>query len=401
MTSSPSAVDNNLFALSSLHTQLQADARELAAEFAPRAREVRQHFLDHSELHPELWAAFRRHEWPGMVAPRQYGGADGGLLGMALVLEALAAENVVLWMPVLSTAIAHAIRVAGPGSARQSLLLQRVASGEAQLAMATTEAQAGHNVFRTATEIRRDGADFVVRGSKSITSGLDAAEQVLVFGRSPKTQDGERAGYTTILLDPRAPGATMTELPMRYREGVKQYQLELEDVRVPQEDLVGVEGQGLLVMWPFTHVERVLTAALCLGIASYATTRAVERGKSRVIAGALAIGAHQSIGHPLAALHARLEATRLFVYRAAARFDSGADGFVVAGEANMAKLLAADLAFDAADHAVQVLGVDAWDERHGWLDIYLDARLSRSGPVSNEFALNYVAEHVLGLPAHR
>jgi hypothetical protein len=114
----------------------------------------------------------------------------------------------------------------------------------------------------------------------------------------------------------------------------------------------------------------------------------------------MASSAIQAISHPLASLHARSEATRLFVYRTAAAFDIDQNGSDVAGEANMAKLLTADLVFDAADHAVQVLGADAWDERTGWLDVYLDARLSRSGPVSNEFALNFVAEHVLGLPLH-
>jgi alkylation response protein AidB-like acyl-CoA dehydrogenase len=266
--------------------------------------------------------------------------------------------------------------------------------------MATTEPQTGHNIFRSTTEIRRDGDHFVVCGLKRITSGLDVAERVLVFGRAPKATEAQATSYTTILVDPRAPGAIMTELPMRHREGVKQYQLRLDDVRAPQEDLVGAEGQGLLVMWPFTHVERVLTAALCLGVTGYAITRSVQRAKDRVVSGTMPIGANQAIAHPLAALHARLEATRLFVYRTAARFDAEVDGFVTAGEANMAKLLAADLAFDSTDHAVQVLGAEAWDEREGWLDSYLDARLSRSGPVSNEFALNYVAQHVLGLPAH-
>ncbi|BCQ10278.1 acyl-CoA dehydrogenase [Mycobacterium heckeshornense] len=167
-------------------------------------------------------------------------------------------------------------------------------------------------------------------------------------------------------------------------------------MRVPQQDIVGAEGEGLLVMWPFTHVERVLTAALCLGTAAYAITRSVQRPKDRVISGAMPIGANQAIAHPLAAQHARLQANRLFVYRTAALFDAGAD---VTADANMAKLLTADLAFATADHAMQVMGVDAWDEREGWLDCYLDARLARSGPVSNEFALNYVARHVLGLPA--
>jgi acyl-CoA dehydrogenase len=399
MTSSTIAIEPGPFGLPPLHARLQADSREIATRFASRAREVRQHFLDHGALHPDLWSVFSERGWAGLVLPAKYGGAEGGLLGMALVLEAFAQQNVLLWMPVLSAAIGHAINQAGPEPARETWL-HRIAHGDALLAMATTEAHAGHNVFRSATEIRRDGSDFVVRGVKSITSGLDGADRVLVFGRAPTTGE-QRADYTTVLVDPRAPGAKMTELPMRYREGVRQYSLELDDVRVPQDDLVGAEGQGLLVMWPFTHIERVLTAALCQGVADYALSRAVERAKTRVIAGTSPIGAHQAIGHRLAALHARLESVRLFVYRTAACFDAGADGSVLAGQANMAKLLTADLAFDAADHAVQVLGADAWDEREGWLDVYLDARLAKSGPVSNEFALNYVAEHILGIPAHR
>jgi alkylation response protein AidB-like acyl-CoA dehydrogenase len=111
--------------------------------------------------------------------------------------------------------------------------------------------------------------------------------------------------------------------------------------------------------------------------------------------------AEQSIQHPLASLHARVEATRLLVYRAAERFDAGADTIAVAGEANMAKLLCADVLFDSAGQAMQTLGAAAWDEREGMLDLYLDARAGRSAPISQELALNFIAQHVLGLPSHR
>jgi alkylation response protein AidB-like acyl-CoA dehydrogenase len=164
---------------------------------------------------------------------------------------------------------------------------------------------------------------------------------------------------------------------------------------------VGQEGQGLLTLWPFTHVERILTAALCVGATEHCLERALGRAKQRSIFGNGPIGAEQAIQHPLARLHARLEATRLYVHRTAARFDSGADGFAVAGDANVAKVLTADLLFDAADHAMQVLGADAWDERTGMVDLFLDARLSKSGPISQEVALNFIGQHVLGLPSHR
>ena len=388
-----------LLELSPLHTRLREQARDVAAQWATRARDVRQHLLDHHEMHPQVWASFREHGWPGLVLPPEYGGTEGGLLGMALVLEAFAERGIVLWMPVLSAAIGHAIAEVGPQPACRHWCT-RVASGEALLAMAVTESHSGHNIFRTATEIRRAGDHFVVNGVKQITSGLDVVDRVLVFGRAAADGDGASKGHTMVLVDPHAPGVTTSELPMRYREGVRQYELRLDDVVVAVDDLVGAEGSGLAAMWPFATVERLLTAALCLGSAAHAVTSSVARAKQRSISGGAPIGAHQAIAHPLAKLHARLEAVRLLVYSAASRFDAGTDAYVVAGEANMAKVLTADLVFDSCDHTMQVMGVDAWDERQGWIDNYLDARLSRSGPVSNEFALNFIAEHMLGLPAH-
>jgi acyl-CoA dehydrogenase len=150
---------------------------------------------------------------------------------------------------------------------------------------------------------------------------------------------------------------------MRGREGVRQWQIELRDVQAPLDAIVGAEGQGLITLWPFTHVERLLTAALSVGNARYCVSRALARAGERSIFGRLPIGAEQAIAHPLARLHARVEATQLLVYRAAARFDAGVEQVALAGEANMAKLLSADLLFDAADHAMQTLGAEAWDER--------------------------------------
>lgn len=383
------------FDLPATHAQLKSDADEVAAQFAPRAREVRQHLLEHGELYPQLWAAFRERGWPALLIPKQYGGTEGGLLGLTLALEAFARHNIVLWTPVMTSAVAYAISVVGPEPAQQAWL-PRVADGRAFFAMAATEAHSGHNLFRSNTEIRRDRDHFVVTGVKNITSALDASDMVLVLGRSSSAEHVQQRGYTSVLVDPRARGATMVELPMRHREGVKQYQLQLEGVRMPYENLIGHDGQGLLTLWPFTHAERVLTSALCLGLADYAIARSGTRANDRVIAGSSPIGCHQAISHPLAGLYARLASVRLLVYRTAVRVDVSAE--TSAGEANMAKLMASDLVYDAVNHAMQVFGVDAWDERNGWLDAFLDARLSRSAPVSNEFALNYIATHMLGMP---
>jgi acyl-CoA dehydrogenase len=387
------------FTLPLLHTQVQAQAEELAARYAERHREVRLHPFEHGELHPELWREISAHGWPGLLAPTAHGRSEGGLLAFLVVMEALAARNLILWMPVLTTAIGHAIAEVGPDAVRE-YWLPRIASGETFLALAVTEPACGHNVFRTQTTIRREGERFLINGLKAVTSGIDLAERVLVFGRT-LARDGAPPQFTTVLVDPNAPGIDREELPMRWREGARQFQLTFDDVEAPLDGLVGAEGQGLLALWPFTHIERLMSAALCLGNARYCVNRALHRANERTIFGKQPIGAEQAIQHPIAALHARIAATRLLVYRAAALFDQGANTMAVAAEANMAKVLTTDLLFDSADHAMQTLGAAAWDEREGMIDLYLDARAARSAPISQELALNFIAQHVLGLPSHR
>jgi acyl-CoA dehydrogenase len=389
------------FTLPAAAAEAQAQAQELASRFSGRHREVRRHPFEHGELHPELWGEISERGWPGLLVPQAHGGSDGGLLAYLVVMEALAAQNLILWMPVLSAAIGHAIAEVGPDSARERCL-PGIASGESFLALAVTEPECGHNVFRTQTTVRREGERFVVNGLKAVTSGIDLAERVLVFGRVPAEGDGGAGRqFTTVLVDPNAPGIEREELPMRWREGARQFQLTFTGVEAPLDALVGVEGQGLLALWPFTHIERLMTAALCLGNARYCVDRALARATGRTIFGKQPIGAEQAIQHPIAYLHARIAATRLLVHRAAARFDSGVDTGAVAAEANMAKVLTADLLFDAADHAMQTLGAHAWDEREGMIDLFLDARAARSAPISQELALNFIAQHVLGLPSHR
>jgi alkylation response protein AidB-like acyl-CoA dehydrogenase len=387
------------FELPPFEAEIRTQAQELAVRFSERHREVRLHPFAHGELHPELWKEICDRGWPGLLVPSERGGAEGGLLAYVVMMEALAESNLILWMPVLTAAIGHAIAEVGPEHMRERWL-ERIAGGQSFLALAVTEPHCGHNVFRSTTTVRREGEHFVISGIKAVTSGIDLAERVLVFGRSPG-EEGTAPQFTTVLVDPDSPGIEREELPMRWREGARQFQLTFNDVETPADELVGAEGQGLLTLWPFTHIERLLSAALATGNARYCVSRALARAGERTIFGKRPIGAEQSIQHPLASLHARIEATRLLVYRAAARFDAGADTMAVAGEANMAKLLSADLLFDAADQAIQTLGAQAWDEREGMIDLFLDARAARSAPISQELALNYIAQHVLGLPSHR
>jgi alkylation response protein AidB-like acyl-CoA dehydrogenase len=271
MTSSAVPALAEPFTLPAFHEDLRAQAEELAATFAASHRDVRLHPFGHGELHPGLWGEIRGRGWPGLLVPAAHGGSDGGLLAAVVVTETLAASNLILWMPVLTASIGHAIAEAGPEHAR-GRWLPRIAAGEALLALAVTEPQCGHNVFRSQATVRRDGDRFVINGVKAVTSGIDLADRVLVFGRSPGT--GSPPRFSTVLVDAAAPGIERAELPMRGREGARQYQLTFRDVEAPADALVGAEGEGLAVLWPFTHVERLLTAALCVGNARYCVSRA-------------------------------------------------------------------------------------------------------------------------------
>jgi alkylation response protein AidB-like acyl-CoA dehydrogenase len=392
--------ENEPFALSDAHRAIRAEAQELAARFAPQHRDVRLSGTTRGELHPELWAALCERGWPGLMIAPEHGGTGEGLLAYALVLEELAAVNIVLWPPVLDAAIAHSIAIAGPDPARERWLAA-IAAGSSHIGLAVTEPATGHNVFRSRVTVEPDGEGFVVEGLKGITSGTDLVERVLVFGRTRTGAEDGPARFTTVLVDPCADGVAVEEVPMGGREGIRQFHVSFAKVRVGADALVGDVGAGLVALWPSTHVERILTAALAIGNTRYCLSRSLERAAARNVFGDRPIGAEQSIAHPLSHLHARLQAVQLFVHRTAARFDGGVDSFQLAGEANMAKVLAADLIFDAADQAVHTLGAAAWDQREGIVDLYLDARCSRSAPISQELALNFISQHVLGLPSHR
>ena len=181
------AAPSEPFDLPPFHAQVRRQAEELAAGFADRHREIRLHPFEHGELYPALWRAISDRGWPGLLLPSVHGGSEGGLLAYALVMEALAACNLVLWMPVLGASIGHAIAEVGPDTARERWLAP-ISRGQAFLALAVTEPQCGHNVFRSRTTVRRSGERFVIDGLKAVTSGIDLAERVLVFGRSADGQ---------------------------------------------------------------------------------------------------------------------------------------------------------------------------------------------------------------------
>ncbi|MEU6554252.1 acyl-CoA dehydrogenase family protein [Streptomyces sp. NPDC046915] len=394
------------FTLTDTQHALLTQTQKTAETWADRALEIRRHTLEHGQHHPGFWKDYCAAGTMGFLVPREHGGTGQGLLAAALSLEAFAARGLMLILPVLTNATARLITVAGTEELR-ARHLPAIADGSLVIGMGFTEAEAGHNFARMSTHAHRDGDHLLVDGEKAYISGADIADRLLLVARSlSKEQRRERglprlAGFTAMLVDPRAEGVTLTEQRLGEREGLRQWKITFNDVRVPAADIIGAEHEAIIHLFDALNIERVLFTAISLGGAAHLLDRAIGYAKSRNIFGDQPIGAYQAIAHPLARTHTELESARLLTYKAAALFDQGSDTVTVGTAANMAKLLAADVAYQAADQTLQTFGAAGWDENQGLVDHYLDTRMFRSTPVSQELALNFIAETALGLPRSR
>jgi acyl-CoA dehydrogenase len=185
---------------------------------------------------------------------------------------------------------------------------------------------------------------------------------------------------------------------MRAIEGARQWTVHFDAVKVPAENLVGEEHAGGQVMFSTLNPERVLIAAGACGQTEHLLDMAVAYANQRVVFGTKPIGAYQAIQHPLADLRIRLESARGLTYKAAAAYDAGIDPAETGAYSNMAKYLASDLAIDAADRAIQTHGGAGFSEDVGVVGYWERTRLMRTAPISKEMILNYIGEHILGLP---
>jgi len=390
------------FELSEAHRRAQAEVVALAERWQDRAAEIRVRQIEQGAFHEEFLKELCAAGLMGMLIPKEYGGTGAGVLSLAVAFEALASRNVPVALPLLTNVCACAIAGSGSDDLRRRYL-PRIATGETLFAFAFTEESSGHNLFDMRTLAQVADGRVAVTGSKCFISGADVAQRMLVVGRSLTPEKvAERklsrfAGFNAVIVDPRGPAIRLTKMQLGAREALNQCVVIFDHTDVPEHELVGEEHQGLGAVLGAINVERVLSSALGVGAAEYVLSLAVARARERRPFGK-PIGSYQAIQHPLAEIRARLEAARLLVYKSAAVFDAGGDPTTVGGWATMAKLVVSDLLFRAADQAIQTFGGSAYELDRGLVDLFLDARVFRTGPVSQELSLNFVAEHVLGLP---
>jgi alkylation response protein AidB-like acyl-CoA dehydrogenase len=342
----------------------------------------------------ELWRELAGYGYVGVNIPEEYGGSGAGIAELAIVCEELAAAGTPSFMLIVSAAICAELLVAHGTPAQKQEWLPRLASGEAKMAFAVTEPDAGSNTHRLATTATRDGDVYRLRGAKTFASAVDEADRVVVVARTGTDEATGRGKLSLFLVDPNAPGFERQLIAVEMTAPEKQFSLFFDDVELPVSALVGTEGEGLRQLFAGLNPERIMAAALETGIALYALRKAAAYARERQVWN-VPIGAHQGVAHPLARCKIEVELARLMMQKAAWLHDRGLD----AGEAsNMAKYAAAEACLAALDQAIQTHGGNGLTTDYGLATLWGAARLQRIAPVSREMIFNYIAQHSLGLP---
>ncbi|MFE1251578.1 acyl-CoA dehydrogenase family protein [Streptomyces sp. NPDC058735] len=344
-----------------------------------------------------LWSEAGKLGYLGVNLPEAYGGGGGGISELSVVLEELGAAGCPLLMLVVSPAICGTViaRFGTDGQKRE--WLAGLSDGTRRMAFGLTEPDAGSNSHRITTTARRDPdtGGWILTGRKVYISGVDIADATLVVGRTEDARTG-RLKPCLFIVPRDTPGFTRSAIDMELHAAEQQFELVLDDVRLPADALVGDEDAGLLQLFAGLNPERIMTAAFAIGLGRHALGKAVGYARERTVWNA-PIGSHQAIAHPLAQAHIELELARLMMQKAAALYDAGDD--TGAGEAaNMAKYAAAEACVKAVDQAVHTLGGNGLTREYGLARLITSARVSRIAPVSREMILNYVSHQSLGLP---
>ena len=374
---------------------IHAEASRLAADFDDA------YWRDCDERHEFPWDfyhVFADQGWLGVLIPKQYGGAGLGVAAAGTLLHAVAdsagamnaASTLHLSIFGMGPVIHH-----GSDEMKQRYLPE-TATGQLHVSFGVTEDAAGSDTSRIQTAAVRDGDHYVVNGKKVWNTKAQQAQKILLLVRTTPREECERPfdGMTLLLADLDRECCEIREIPKLGRNAVSSNEVFIRDLTVPFADLVGEEGRGFYHLLDGLNPERIVIAAEAVGIGRRALSRAAAYAREREVFGR-AIGQNQAIAHPLADSYSELEAADLLWRYAAWVYDSGQPAGVAA---NMAKLRAAEAGFLACDRALQTFGGFGYAKEYDVERYWREARLMRLAPVSQEMALNYLAEHALDLP---
>lgn len=336
--------------------------------------------------------------WIGIAMPEEFGGAGKGIQEAAILLEEVAASGAAMnGATPLHLSIFGMRPVVMHGSqAMREKYLPAVARGELQVAFGVTEPNAGSDTTAIETIAKKHNDHYLVKGRKVWTTKAMESERVLLLVRTtPRDQVVRKTdGMTLLLAELHKPEVSISPIAKLGRNAVRTCEVVYDDLKVSVEDRVGDEGEGFRYLLDGLNAERILIAAESIGIGRAALRRAVQYANERVVFDR-PIGKNQGIAFPLAEARMKLDAAELMVKKAAWLIDNGER---CGAEANMAKWLAAEAGFFAADAAIQTHGGFGYAREYHVERYWREARLMKLAPISQEMILNFVSEHVLGLP---
>ena len=345
--------------------------------------------------------------WLGALVPEEYGGKGLSTAETVVMMEEIAASGAGFGgaQTVHGGIYNSPPLVENASESRRQALLPKIASGEVSIqAFGLTEPGAGSNAPDMDTFAERDGDEFVISGEKMWISRVDVSDYMLLVARTTPKSELEKNSrgismFLVDLADAQSQGR-MEKEPIEKSAStfVNSYHITFDGLRIPAENLIGQEGEGFYQVLDGLNEERLVIAAELIGMAELALAKGAEYASERIVFDQ-AIGANQSIQHPLAAAHADVQAARQLTYEAAERSAAGdLSREALGARANAAKYLAAEAAFDAADAAVQAHGGKGIATEYDVERYFREARLSRLVPVTQQLALNYLGERELGLP---
>ena len=377
-----------------LHSELKTAVTELCRQFP----DTYWRKLDAERAYPEEFVqALTKAGYMATLIPEEFDGAGLGVTEAAIILEEIHrsggnAGACHAQMYIMGTLLRHG------SNEQKKKYLPRIATGELRLqAFGVSEPTTGSDTTQLKTLATRKGDKYIVKGQKIWISRAEHSDLMLLLARTtPVEQVKKRTeGLSTLLVDLRqAAGHGLTIRPIRTMMNHATTEIFFDDVEVPAENLVGEEGQGFRYLLDGLNAERILIASECIGDGRWFVERACRYAKERVVFGR-PIGQNQGVQFPLARAYANVEAASLMVKHAATLFDAQQR---CGAEANMAKLLAADASWEAANAAVQTHGGFGFAEEYDIERKFRETRLYQVAPISTNLILAYLAEHVLGLP---
>jgi acyl-CoA dehydrogenase len=380
------------FALPAELSEIRAAVRELCAGFPGEYWRSLE-----PDRYPQTFVgALTEHGWLAALIPTEFGGAGLGLTAGTVILEEINASGgnaaaCHAQMYTMGTVLRH-------GSEEQKRrYLPRIAAGELRLqAFGVTEPTVGSDTTRIQTTAERVDGGYVVRGQKVFTSRALYSDLMLLLARTTPLDEVEKKsdGLSVFLVDMAAAGEKLTIRPLRTMMNHASTEVFLDGVELPAEALVGEEGQGFRYILDGMNAERVLIAAECIGDGRWFVEKAARYASERVVFGR-PIGSNQGVQFPLARAYASIEAADLMRYKAAWLFEHGEPA---GAEANMAKLLAAEASWEAANACLDAHGGWGFAEEYDVERKFRETRLYTIAPVSNNLILAYLGQHVLGMP---